>query len=208
MALLAARLRAAGFETAQFAYFVTFESYGGCRARLQRFVQARIGRPDKPKAPYVLIGHSLGSVLLRAIMAQLQPAPAALFLLAPPTCACHLARVMAPQRIYRVLCGEMGQLLADAAFMNDLPVPQVPTWIYAGTAGPRGSLFPVGDECNDGILKLSETALPGIAQIPIHAMHTFLPNTRALAAELIPKAKACVFPGPVTMEASEEQLHA
>src|SRR5450631_1976620 len=85
MALLALRLRRAGFATALFGYSVTFEKYSACLGRLQRFIDARA-------RPCVLIGHSLGGVLLRSVIPVLARPPAACFLLASPTRACVLAR--------------------------------------------------------------------------------------------------------------------
>ena len=50
----------------------------------------------------------------------------------------------------------MGQLLADKPFMLQLPLPPVPTRIYAGVGGPRASWLPFGTEANDGILSVPE----------------------------------------------------
>jgi alpha-beta hydrolase superfamily lysophospholipase len=85
----------------------------------------------------VVIGHSLGAVLLRAALPRLARPPVACFLLAPPTQASLAARRFAPRRLYRLFTGEMGQKLASQPFMDALPLPAVPTRIYAGTGGPR-----------------------------------------------------------------------
>jgi len=187
MALLAFRLRAAGFDTASFGYLAAFEKFSPCVQRLRRFADARAGA-----RPYVLIGHSLGTVLLRAVLPLLARPPAACFFIGPPTRACVLARRFAGFLPYRLITGEMGQLLATESFLQGIPVPQCPAFIYAGTGGPRWRFYPVGDEPNDGILKVSETRLEGVPLIPIAAGHTFLMNARALVRDLTGKALALV----------------
>ena len=69
--------------------------------------------------------------------------------------------------------------------MSSLPVPEIPTRIYAGTAGPRGPLSPFGSELNDGILTVSETELPGIPLVQVPALHTFIMNTRVVADDIV-----------------------
>lgn len=192
MALLARALRRAGFATASFGYLVSVEKYEPCRQRLLRYIASRTaGRP------YVLIGHSLGTVLLRAVLPQLASPPAGLFLIAPPTQACHLARRLHTLALYRWITGEMGQLLASERFMRGIPVPRCPCWIYAGTAGSRRRFYPIGDEVNDFILKVSETQLPGIETVHIDGGHTFLMNAATLVQDLLAKARAVVADPPV-----------
>jgi hypothetical protein len=183
MALLALRLRRAGFATALFGYSVTFEKYSACLGRLQRFIDARA-------RPCVLIGHSLGGVLLRSVIPVLARPPAACFLLASPTRACVLARRFAPTFAYRLVTGEMGRLLADEAFMRAVPVPSCPAWAYVGVSGPRSRFYPIGEEANDGILKVSEAQLEGVPMVPVRAMHTFFMNSRPLVQDLVDKARA------------------
>jgi len=188
MALLAHRLRRQGFRTASFGYAATVEKFSPCQARLQRFIDARIG-----DQPYIVIGHSLGTVLLRSVLHLLPRQPAACFLLTPPSRPCTWARLLAPHLPYRVLTGEMGQLLADESFMQSVPVPACPTWIYAGTRGPRGRYWPIGDEDNDGVLKVSETVLDGVPVVLVPAMHTYIMNSRALVRHLLDSARSLVF---------------
>jgi hypothetical protein len=190
MAALALRLHRRGFAPALFSYTVTFERFAPCLVRLRRFIEARAGA-----APYVVIGHSLGAVLLRSVIPQLERVPAACFLIAPPSQACVWARMLAPHWPYRVVTGEMGRLLADGDFMRAVPIPGCPTWIYAGTGGPTNRFFPIGDEANDGILKVSETRLAGIPVVLVPGMHTFLMNSRMLVRDLVDRAQSIVSSG-------------
>lgn len=177
---LGRRLRRAGWMPELFGYSATFERFETCRNRLQRFIEHRCA--DRP---FVLVAHSLGSVLSRAVLPRLAHAPQACFFLAPPTRACRAARFFAPRLAYRLLMGEMGQLLADPRFMDALPVPAVPMRIYAGTAGPRGRWSPFGDQINDGILTLEETLLAGAQVVEVPSLHAFIMNSRPVVSDIV-----------------------
>ncbi len=179
MLVLAARLRARGLQPALFAYSATFETFSGCRRRLCRFIDRSAGH-----APFIVVGHSLGAVLLRSVYTELPRAPQACFLIAPPAQACRAARALAANPLFRLAAGEMGQLLADPAFMNALPLPGCTTRIYAGTGGPVGPWLPFGYEPNDGILSVRETVMPGIPVITIKWLHTFIMNAAVIADDI------------------------
>ena len=178
--LLSLRLERAGIRTHLFGYS-TLASFNCTVARLAARAALVSG-----SHPFLLIGHSLGSVLIRAALPLLSPrSPSACFFLASPSTACRAARYFSRQRLFRLFTGEAGRHLADAAFMSALPIPSVPTRIYAGTAGPCGALSPFGNEPNDGILTVSETALELFPVIPVPALHTFIMNSRVVADDIV-----------------------
>lgn len=176
---LAARLRSSGLRPKLFTYFPTFETFEHCSARLAEYINRQAQR-----APVVVIGHSLGTVLLRSACSRLRTPPRASFFLAPPTKACRAAKFFAPRLFYRATMGEMGQLLADARFMDALPIPRGLVRIYAGTAGPVGRWSPFGVEPNDGILAVHETVLPGIVPVRVSKLHSFIMNSAEIAADI------------------------
>lgn len=180
MALLARRLDAAGMRTKLFGYVAMVEGFAACRERLQRVVDQ-----EAADAPAILIGHSLGTVLIRAACPQLRRPTLGCFLLAPPSRASRAACAVAPHRLFRLMTGEMGQLLADADFMNALPPPMAPTVVYAGTGGPRGRWSPFAGEPNDGVLAVAETQLPGARTQLVPAIHTFIMNSHAVAEDIV-----------------------
>jgi pimeloyl-ACP methyl ester carboxylesterase len=187
MLVLALRLRAAGMSASLFGYSPTFEHFTPCVARLQRHIARKA--QDKP---CILIGHSLGTVLARAAIPGLARSPLACFFLAPPTTASRIARRVRQWRAYRWLTGEMGQALGDAAFMQSVPVPAVPTVVMAGDAGPTASWLPFAHTPNDGILALEETHLPGARHITLDAMHTFIMYRRDVAREIIATTRSLI----------------
>lgn len=181
MMRLRRRLRQRGHNPILFGYSPTFETLQGATARLVRLVDRRIGN-----RPYALIGHSLGTVIIRTALGQLENrAPSAHFFLAPPILACKAARYFSRFWLYRLLTGEMGQLLARDAFMRQLPMPPMPTRIYAGVRGPRAARFPFGMEANDGILSVAEATgdfKSMVVEVP--SMHTFIMNSKQVFEDM------------------------
>lgn len=180
MVLLAIRLRLAGIRPHLFGYSAAFEGWQSCASRLTRFIETHTEHDN-----YIVVGHSLGTVLTRAVLPRLSRPPKACFLLAPPTIACLAARKFAPLKLYQWLTGEIGQLLAKQEFMAALPQPTAPAKIYAGVGGATGRYSLFGKQPNDGILALHETLLPQISVLIVPSVHTFIMNARAVAQDII-----------------------
>ncbi|MFP5408013.1 MAG: esterase/lipase family protein [Gammaproteobacteria bacterium] len=182
MLRLRQRLRRAGHEAMVFGYSPTVETLQGTSGRLARLIERRIG-----SAPYALVGHSLGTVIIRATLARLAGRmPVVCFFLAPPMLACKAARFFSHYWLYKMLTGEMGRLLASEDFMRGLPLPPGRLRIYAGTAGPRAAWFPFGMEANDGILSVAEaTGHCAAATVRVPALHTFIMNSEPVVDDMI-----------------------
>jgi pimeloyl-ACP methyl ester carboxylesterase len=178
--VLAKRLRLRGFRVHLFGYS-TVQSFETCLTRLVSRARKLAG-----EEPFVLVGHSLGCVLIRAALPRIQPLrPVACFFLAPPSRVAKAARFFANSSLYRLLTRDSGQLLASEAFMESLPVPDVPVRVYAGTGGYRGRFSPFKSEENDGILALSETPLfVGAEVVRVPAIHTFIMNSELVANDI------------------------
>ena len=182
MLRLRRRLRRAGHHPILFGYSPTFETLQGATARLVKLIERRVDTTH-----YALVGHSLGTVIIRSALGQLENRPpSACIFLAPPMRACKAAKFFSRFWPYKWLMGEMGQLLAQDAFMQGLPMPAVPTRIYAGVAGPRASWLPFGMQANDGILSLSEATGDFTAQaVQVPALHTFIMNSTPACDDII-----------------------
>lgn len=180
MMFLAARLYKGGLSPSLFGYSATFERWEPCQKRLTRYIDCRAA-----DSPYILVGHSLGCVLIRSVLLHLARPPAACFFLAPPAKACRAARYFAPRRLYRCVTGEMGQRLADPGFMDTLPLPSMPAKIYAGTGGWRGRWAPLGDTPNDGMLMTSETNISSIPVQEIHTIHPYIMNAKEVVCDIL-----------------------
>jgi hypothetical protein len=179
--LLAKRLRNYGFTVHLFGYS-TLQSFNTCVVRLAE--RARVVCDTQEQ--FILVGHSLGCVLIRATLPVLEPIrPASCFFLAPPSRVTKSARFFARNWLYRLVTRECGQLLANEGFMESLPVPSVPVRVYAGTGGYKGKFSPFEHEENDGVLAVSETMLNSdhdVVRVP--AIHTFIMNSAALCKDI------------------------
>lgn len=185
MSILAARLQTSNIRPHLFGYSVTFERWDDCIQRLENFITKRIKTDE-----YIIIGHSLGTVLTRATLPRLIHKPAACFFLAPPTKVCKAARNFSHHRLAKLLTGEIGGLLANTQFMESLTQTGVPTKIYAGTGGPRGRYSPFGEEPNDGVLTVKETLLPNVPIQTVPVIHTFIMNSKVVSQDIVQIAKS------------------
>lgn len=182
MARLRRRLRRAGHTPVLFGYVPAFETLQGAVERLVKLIDRRVGTGN-----YALVGHSLGTVIIRAALGQLENrAPSACLFLAPPMVACRAARFFSRFRLYRLLTGEMGQLLALESFMLPLPMPSMPTRIYAGVGCPRAPWLPFGMEASDCILGLSEaTGRFEAKSLKVPCTHTFIMNSKQVFDDMV-----------------------
>jgi len=176
MASLALGLRADGMRPRFFGYLAAVESVDRMVGRLVQRLLAISGEP------YLVVGHSLGGVLLRLAIDRLPTGtrlPERLILVGSPRGAVRLAQQFASWVPYRLLYGDAGQLLADPARMAAIGAPRVPCTVVVGTRGfPAGaSLF--GPEPNDGIVAVAEVVSSGESEtVQLERGHTFLMNAR------------------------------
>ena len=175
-----ARLNRLGYKTHAFSYFCSFQKLDSIKARLLKRI-AHIASDGE----YAVIGHSLGGILLRDILMKL-PAeidqPKHLFLLGSPIVATQINKRLSTFRIYRLLFGQCGQLVASEQWMESIGVPPTPTTCIAGTRGLTGRRSPFGKRANDSIVLESELCtelFSDVVRIPLR--HPFLPAARELS---------------------------
>jgi hypothetical protein len=181
---LLGRLRAAGIATHAFGYAAPFENFASIRRRLTARIVAVAAHGD-----YVLIGHSLGGVLLRAAMASLPVGtrlPRQVFLLGSPVRPSRMAVKLRRNWIYRLLSGDCGQLLASHSRMAQIEACAIPTTSILGVAGWKGRLSPFRGEMNDGIVAVSEASAAWAAEeIHLPLLHTYMPSNRHVARVIL-----------------------
>jgi pimeloyl-ACP methyl ester carboxylesterase len=174
------RLRQAGLATEAFGYSVACQTIAQIQSRLAARIAQAAGL-----GPYVLVGHSLGGVLLRAALQGLPAGtapPQRLFLLASPVRASRFATRLKTFPPFAWLTRDAGDLLGSAQRMSAIAVPAVPTTAIVGTLGfPRwAGLF--GSEVNDGIVSLSEVSADWLTdQVQVPVSHTLLPASPQVA---------------------------
>lgn len=179
MLFLRQRLVQLGHQPRLFGYSSTFESIEDVAGRLIEVIGTQIA----PR-PYALIGHSLGTVIIRYTVPKLAQHPAVCFFLAPPIVACTGAKMFSSFLPYQLYNGEMGQLLAKDEFMEQLPMPEN-VKIYVGTGGPQADWLPLGSQPNDGILSVDEATGPYSELVtPVDTLHTFIMNSDEVLADI------------------------
>lgn len=181
MIFLQYRLAKLGHQPKLFGYSPTFESLDRVTDRLVDVIDREVA-----SRPYALLGHSLGSVIIRNATPHLNDQqPSVCFFLAPPMVACTGAKMFSTFLPYQLVNGEMGQLLAQDDFMEQLPMPDN-TKIYAGTVGPRIPWYPIGNAPNDFILSVEEaTGVYSDIATTVHATHTFIMNSDEVLDDIV-----------------------
>lgn len=181
-------LRRGGLKTNTFGYVVSFEDFASISRRLASRI-TDIAAQDE----YLLIGHSLGGVLLRAAVNSLPVEirrPEYLFLLGSPVRAARLAQRLKHNPVFRLLTQDCGQLLASVQRMSEIGSVTVPTIGIAGVKGPFWKQSPFGDELNDGVVSLSEVSAEWLSeQIQLPTIHTLLPSSKQVARIILERVK-------------------
>lgn len=174
------RLRRAGLKTATFGYSVTFTNFDDIVARLRTRIALLAATDD-----YIVIGHSLGGVLLRAALNSLPPGsalPRHVYLLGSPVLASRIATRLKNNRLYRAFTGDCGQLLGSPDRMNAVGGPTVPVTSIVGTRGIANRFDIFGGEVNDGLVSISEVSAPWLTRcVPVPVFHTWLPSSARVA---------------------------
>ena len=171
------QLRRGGLLTSTFGYSVALEAFPEIRERLV----ARISQLAD-KGSYVVVGHSLGGVLLRAALSSLPPAvrrPRHLFLLGSPVQPSRFAQKLGANPVYRGLAGDCGQLLGSTARMEEIGAMAVPTTAIVGSRGLPWPTDLFAGEANDGVVSVAEASAEWVNdRVLVDCVHTLLPSSR------------------------------
>ena len=167
-------LRKNGYSTNTFGYSAAFTDFDLIRNKLARQITKIAAQGE-----YVLIGHSLGGVLLRSalsILPKTSRCPQHVFLLGSPVSASRMAKKMSENKLFRLLTGDCGQLLSDNERMAEIPGLSMSNTSIVGITGINGKYSPFLDVLNDGVVAVSEVSADWIGrEIRVPVLHTFLP---------------------------------
>jgi hypothetical protein len=177
------QLKRAGLKTSSFRYAVSQSDFASIQKRLIESIVTIATQDD-----YILIGHSLGGVLLRAAVLAMPPSPPPrhIFLLGSPLQPVRLAQQFNRNPIYQRLTGDCGQLLGSATRMAAIGALTLPTTSIVGIRGLTGRSSPFKDELNDSIVALSEVSAEWLTdQVHLPTYHTLLPASLRVAAIIL-----------------------
>ena len=184
------QLRRAGLRTACFGYGVSRESFAQVAERLRGRLQLLLAAEEE----LVLIGHSLGGVLLRQALCSLGETGTRaghLFLLGSPIQTARLAIRLGGNPLFRLATRDCGQLLASPERMAAVGIPDVPTTAIVGTRGILNRRGPFGTETNDGVVSLSEVSAGWLEdRVFVPVVHTLLPSSGRVAEVILQRLRS------------------
>ncbi len=196
MALLAWRLRRAGFAVRLFHYFSTGESPAAAARRLNRMVARCKGTVVH------FVAHSLGGIVLAHLFDRgVTGRTGRAVLLGSPMQDCTVARDMNRKGVAWALgaAGWQGLLEERPAWRGEVPVATI--------AGNRpvglGRLVARIDGPHDGAVAVRETEVPGAVQAVLPVTHTGLLVNREVVARAIAWLRAGELPGGELVPATE-----
>lgn len=174
------KLRAGGLKTITFGYIVTFEDFASIRRRLVAKLREVAATGD-----YIVIGHSLGGVLLRAAQNDLPAGtrlPKHVFLVGSPIGPARWAQLLGKNPLFRLVTRDCGQLLGSEQRMGQIGGVLVPVTAIVGDLGLPNWISPFKGAPNDMIVSLPEVSadwVPEYVHVPVS--HSFLPSSRRVA---------------------------
>jgi pimeloyl-ACP methyl ester carboxylesterase len=178
------RLRSAGMLTPSFGYMTSLENFASIRSRLAETITSIAATGD-----YVLVGHSLGGVLIRAALNSLPDnvqRPRHVFLLGSPITPSRLAQRLKHNYLFKLLAGDCGQLLSDPTRMASVGTISDPTVNIVGTSSLIFTNFLFEGDANDGVVAVSEASANWFSeQITLNRVHALLPSSREVAAIIV-----------------------
>ena len=183
-------LRRRGCTPATFGYMVALESFDAITRRLADRLSKLASQGE-----YVVVGHSLGGVLLRAALGDLPPSmrqPTHVFLLGSPLRPSSLARRLAVNPVFRALTQDCGALLRSDERMATIRPLVAPATGIAGIRSIRLTDGYFAGESNDGVVSVPEVSAPWLTdQVLVPIVHALLPSSRQVAGIVLARLGQC-----------------
>lgn len=171
------RLRKLGHTVDVVGYFTATETFEQIVCRVKERIVAMAQQGE-----YVLIGHSLGGLMLRSALQHLPASirlPRQLFLLGSPVSPPRLAKKSQHELGFQLVTGDCGQLLSSRERLEAITMPSIPVTSIVGTRGVPLTHKYFLDDPNDGVVAVSECQhgeIDEVIELPV--IHTFLPSSR------------------------------
>ncbi len=184
MAVLAQRLRWAGYDVTAFGY----DSRMAPVARQAEALAETVAHCCREAGRLHFVGHSLGGIVIRTFLAASPPESLGrVVLLVPPSRGSELADWLRDVPVASHALGPAGRALGtgESDVPATLPPPAYEMGIVAGdrSVNPIGSVFIEGPD--DGMVALDRTRVDGAPMIVLPRSHAFIMNSRHAARAVV-----------------------
>jgi triacylglycerol lipase len=178
MKYLESSLEKAGYRVHNLGYPSTDIPIEEAAARIREKVMAMSGVQR-----INFVGHSMGNLLIRMVLADDMPDLGRVVMIAPPNQGSFMAQRLKDLGVFRWIFGQAGQQLPadNRAFFENLPIPDCEFGIIAGGRGTADGFNPLLEGDDDGTVSVEETKLTGSADFTLvnntHTLILFDPET-------------------------------
>ncbi len=184
MAVLAQRLRWAGYDVTAFGYDSRLDPV----ARQAEALEEMVARCCAEARRVHFVGHSLGGIVIRSYLAAQPPdSLGRVVLLVPPSRGSELADWIRGIPVASEALGPAGRALGtgESDMPARLPPPAYEMGIVAGdrSVNPLGSAFIEGPD--DGMVALARTRVEGAPMVVLPRSHAFIMNSRHAARAVV-----------------------
>lgn len=195
MAVLAQRLRWAGYDVTAFGYQSRLETV----SHQAEALAGAVARCCAEARRVHFVGHSLGGIVIRTYLAAAAPdSLGRVVLLVPPNRGSELADWLRGIPVASEALGPAGRALgtSQSDLPASLPPPAYEMGIVAGdrSVNPLGSAFIEGPD--DGIVALDRTRVEGVPLIVLPRSHAFIMNSRHAARAVVQFLRTGAFEAP------------
>lgn len=186
MEWLAGQIAKAGYAVLNLGYPSTRLSITDAAGHVQSMLAARL---TAPPGLIHFVTHSLGGIVVRALLQQHRPGNLGrVVMLGPPNQGSEVTDRLASLPWYRWATGPAGQELGTRP--TSTPNTLGPVDYEVGVIAGRASLNPVFSAWlggpNDGKVAVKRTAVPGLTDLlVVPRSHTFLMRSRAVAEQVL-----------------------
>lgn len=184
MAVLAQRLRWAGYDVTAFGY----DSRAKPVARQAEALAETVAQCCREAGRVHFVGHSLGGIVIRTFLAARPPESLGrVVLLVPPSRGSELADRLRDVPVISQALGPAGRALGTGE--SDVPATLPPPAYEMGIVAGNRSVNPIGSAViegpDDGMVALDRTRVEGVPMIVLPRSHAFIMNSRHAARAVV-----------------------